>query len=474
MAEYMKLSPEDRNDGMRLACQVRLTGDSEVLLDNPAPPSPWKSIPAEDLAPPPGVLPTLESHVYGLAIDVGTTHIRVALWDRKHGRRIASRTGANPQAAFGTDILNRLDAARLNPAHADEIAALARDAIRHAVHDMLARDVGEVTPMLARIGHVVVVGNSAMMALLTGHGAAALIDPATWRLGIDYQPVDRDGWRSKWGMPHAEILVPAAVAGFIGCDLLADCIAARLLRDPPGTLLLDIGTNTEIALWDGAVLHVTSVPGGPAFEGAGIHNGMPAETGAICRVQPAAAGGFACGVIGGGAARGLCGSGLVDGIAALVTAGVLKPSGRFAVSPGGEGYTLIPGNPRSTIAGPAVDAFQRAKAAVAAAQDELLRLAGMSVRDLKRLVVCGAFGRHLNVANAQQLGLLPLVDEDCVVELHADAALAGAEQSLLSDDPESLFTEVLAKTRGINLSMVCGYDDCFVSHLRLRPFSLPA
>ena len=470
VAEYMKLSQGERDDGVRLACQLRLSGDVEIILDDPAPPSPWKSIRPGNLGTPMGALPHLERHVYGLAVDLGTTHIRLALWDRKAGRRIATRTGANPQAAFGADVLNRLDASLVSPDRTGQIAVLARDAILHGLHDMLARDVGEVTPMMAEIGQVVLVGNTAMVALLTEIGAAALIDPANWLRSIDYQPSRREDWQSKWRMPHAKFLVPAPVAGFIGCDLLADCIATHILDDLPGTLLLDIGTNTEIALWDGKTLHVTSVPGGPAFEGAGIQNGMAAEAGAISRVQRSQSGAaFNCAIIGQDEATGLCGSGLVDGVAVLLGAGLLKPSGRFSVAPGPEGFALIPDNPRSAIAGRAVDAFQRAKAAVAAAQEELLRAAGMTGGDLLRLIVCGAFGRHLDISNAQQVGLLPMIDADRV-ELHADAALAGAEQALLNDDAADLFTQLRDKTNGINLAIINGYEDHFVGHLRLRPF----
>ncbi|CAA7620756.1 putative 2Fe-2S ferredoxin-like [Candidatus Terasakiella magnetica] len=469
-AEYMKLDQDEREEGLRLACQIRLSGDARVRLDDPAPPSPWKSMDPDSLGPTFGGLPHLERHIYGLAIDLGTTHIRLALWDRKAGKRIATRMGPNPQAAFGSDVLNRLDAARLTPGRADHIAALARDAILHAVHDILARDVGEVTPMLAEIGQVVVVGNTAIMTLLTGTGIDALAAPENWLHRITYQPAHWVEWLATWRMPHAEILLPPSVAGFIGCDLLADCIATRILDDPPGTLLLDIGTNTEIALWDGESLHVTSVPGGPAFEAAGIPNGMPAEAGAIYRAMASPASqGIGCAVIGGGAAIGFCGSGLLDGIAMLVQTGVLKPSGRFKSPGSDDGHALIVGNPRSAITGCAVDAFQRAKAATAAAQEELLHKAAMTARDLKRLVVCGTFGRHLDIANAQQVGLLPMIDPQRI-ETHADAALNGCEQALLTDDCGAPFAELLSKTFAINLAMINGYEDRFVNLLRLRPF----
>jgi len=471
LAEYQKLTADERGRGLRLACQLRPQGDMAILLEDPAPPSCWKSLPAEDLSPSPGSLPTLAEHIYGVAVDLGTTHIRVALWDRKHGKRLATRRGPNPQGSFGADVLNRLSAARGSPAHAAELAKLARTAIIQAVRDILKRDVGEVTPMLAEIGAVIIVGNTAMLALLTGHGIDDLLAPDYWQLPVDYRPRDAAAWQAQWFMPHAHIALPGPVAGFVGSDLLADLLATQLTTGPAGSLLLDVGTNTEIALWDGQTLHITSVPGGPAFEAVGIRFGMAAELGAICRVNAhstPAGKAFTCETIGAVSPRGFCGSGLADAVAVLLAEGTLKPSGRFAVSPGAEGFRLDPGNPRTAITGSDVDAFQRAKAATAAAMAALLKNAGMDWSDLQRLCVCGAFGHTLEIGHAQAVGLLPPIDP-ARIELTADATLAGCERALLTQRGESLFAEMGTKIHAINLSLLVEYEENYINHLRLEP-----
>ncbi|MFA7240483.1 MAG: ASKHA domain-containing protein [Sulfuricellaceae bacterium] len=466
VAEYMRLSKGERAQGARLACQLRLAGDAEIQLDQPAPPCVWKSIAPENLISPPGRLPALQEYIYGVAVDLGTTHIRVALWDRRAGRRIATRRGFNPQGIFGADVLNRLSAV---PEHGYELAKLARSAINQAIRDMLVRDVGEVAPMLMQIGQMIVVGNTAMLALLTEHGGAELLAPDNWQRPIDYAPSDPAAWHEAWHLPHVQIVLPAPVAGFVGSDLIADLIATHLVEGVAGALLLDVGTNTEIALWDGQRLHITSVPGGPAFEGVGIRHGMPAETGAICRVRPGQ-NGYDCEVIGGDAARGLCGSGLADGIAVLLADGLLKPSGRFAAASGSQGYELLPGNPRSAIGAGDVDAFQRAKAATAAAMEVLLHGAGMGWGDIRRLCVCGAFGRHLDIGHAQAVGLLPSIDP-ALIKLDADATLAGCECALLRADGADLFSALTKLTCPVNLSFIEGYDDRYINHLRLKPIS---
>lgn len=468
-AEYMRLDSGQRAEGLRLACQLRPEGDLEIRLNDPAPPSPWTSIHPENLTPGLGGMPELERHVYGVAVDLGTTHIRVALWDRKRGIRIATRRGPNPQSDFGADVLNRLDAARSSPTQAARIAGLARDAIIEALRDILARDLGSVSPMLAEIGQMIVVGNTAMLALLAEQGAGRLLDPANWQAAIDCRPSDPARWRSQWGMPNASIAVPAPVAGFVGSDLAAALLATGIAEGPPGGMLLDIGTNTEIALWTGSMLLATSVPGGPAFEGVGIRHGMPAEAGAVFRVRPGE-GRFTCEVIGGGPADGLCGSGLVDGIAGLRAAGILKPSGRFAAAPGPDGFCLDPDSAKTAIVGADIDLFQRAKAAIAAAMEVLLGRAGMDWNGIEKLYVCGSFGSHLDIGNAQAVGLLPMVPEGRI-RLAADATLAGCETALLSPDGITLLEWLTTRIETINLSLVDDFEKFYIDRLRLVPIS---
>lgn len=467
LAEYLKLTPDDRAAGLRLACQARPQGNAEIALDHPAPPSHWQSLPPEDLMPGPGPRPDWQEPPLGLAVDLGTTHIRLALWDIRLGKRIATRRGPNPQGMFGADVLNRLEAARTYPDKAAELMELARHAILEATRDILARDVGEVSPMLAEIGRVRIVGNTAMLALLGGHGYVGLLDPDNWERPLDCTPREGESWWAAWHLPQAEVALVPPVAGFIGSDLLADLLAADFQSAPPGSLLLDVGTNSELALWDGQTLRVTSVPGGPAFEGTGIRHGMPAEIGAIRKVGTAH-GQTVLEVIGGGVARGYCGSGLVDAIALLRRTGLLRRSGRFAVSPGPDGHPLDPHLPASAITGADVDLFQRAKAALAAGMATLLAEAGMVWQDLARVTVCGAFGHTLDPVNAQELGLLPPVPPERLV-FQADASLAGCEAILLNPEADTHLATLAGRILCINLANSPAYDDLFLEHLPLGP-----
>lgn len=468
LAEYQKIPATEREQGWRLSCQLRLISDAEIEITHLAHASQWRSIAAENLMTFENVgLPNLVAHHFGVAVDLGTTHLRVSLWNRKTAQRIATRHGTNPQERYGSDVLQRLDSALKSPQIAKEISELILQAIIEAVRDMLMREVGEVSPMLAEIGAVYVVGNTAMLTLLTAHGSDELLNPAFWQKTVHCQPENFESWHKQWKLPNAEIDVLSPVCGFVGSDLTADLIATQLCKSANAAFLLDVGTNTEIALWTGSELLITAVPGAPAFEGIGIRNGMLAESGAICDIKQTDSG-LEIKTINNESARGFCGSGLVDAIAVLVANGTIKPSGRFAQAFGSEGFALIENNPHSTLTGNDIDTFQRAKAAIAAAMLTLLEQANLEWQAIERLCVCGAFGRHLNIENAQVIGLLPAIATE-KVELFADASLAGCELALLCETGAQQFTELSRHAKTFNLSLMPNYDDCYINQLRLKP-----
>ena len=167
-----------------------------------------------------------------------------------------------------------------------------------------------------------------------------------------------------------------------------------MARAERNTLVIDFGTNSEIAFWDGEAFWVASAAGGPAFDGCGISCGMPAVSGAICRIQrKSAIVPFVCKVIGNGHPKGICGSGIVDAIALMIENGSLRPSGKFA-SPTHSGVATV---------------LDRARG---------------NVGEIQRIYVCGAFGGHLNISNAKAIGLLPDLPQERFV-ISGNAALSG-------------------------------------------------
>lgn len=472
--ELRRLQPEQISQGDRLACQLFPCRDLTLRITPPPCAAVWRSIPADDLRPFARPLPERQKanrdRPLGVAVDLGTTQIRLTLWDLVRGVRLAGRTGLNPQASFGSDVMTRLTAACTAWEKAAEMGRQARGAIGEALLHIAAVE----GCWLPEIGRVSIVGNSAMLTLLAETNYDLLLKPAYWTSEIDCRPPETASWCDQWGIdPGATVAVVQPLAGFVGSDLLAGVLATRLTEQSGGALLIDFGTNSEIALWDGETLWATSAAGGPAFEGCGISCGMPAEAGAIYRAElQAPAPTFRCEVIEGGRAAGVCGSGLVDIIATLRMAGILTAAGRFAHEPGDEGLVIMAGRDDLTLGKRDVDAFQRAKAAIGAGTKCLLEMAGLGPGDLRRICVCGAFGRFLNITNAQAIGLLPDIPTD-MVELWGNSALAGCERLLFAPDSEAPIQGLKEKARTVNLARVPEFEELFVENLYLRPLRLP-
>jgi len=470
LTERQKIAPDDLAAGLRLACQLRARSQGKLYLEHPAPCSNWKSLNHYSSRTHVSGNTAIKDHPYGVAVDLGTTQIRLSLWNRQSGRLIASRIGNNPQVAFGADVLTRLDANRLQYPANQLLCHEARKAIMDGVRDILSRDMGEITPMLAQIGKVLLVGNTVMLTLICGGDSDAMYELDNWHHALELQPDDLPAWRREWRLPHADICIAQPLSGFVGSDLLADLLAIDITEQACPVLLADLGTNTEVALWDGKAIWVTSVPGGPAFEGVGMRNGLTAELGAIFKIDKDAEG-WQCRTIGDTAARGLCASGFIDAIALLLAEKHLKPSGRFSVPASDHGFLFEADNNRSAVFASDIDMFQRAKASTAAAMAQLLKFAGLEVDDLQALWICGSLGQHLDFEHAVSLGLLPAILPERV-KYFANASLAGCEELLLHPAADAKLNAIKALTKAVNLGSVAEYEELFIENLRLQPISL--
>ncbi len=460
------------SQGVRLACQVKAIHDLQIEILSPAPPSVWRYLSeGTGTASPPSKPRAPYSqfrHSLGVAVDLGTTHISITLLDLVTGRRLSGRRGPNPQASSGSDVLTRLIAAK-SIDQAEKLSRQVIQAIGDGLNDISYREGID----LRQVARIVLVGNTAMIALLTGKNYLNLLDPRYWTESIDCLPADMASWGVSWGIkPETAIEVIPPLAGFVGSDLLSGIVSTRLMEGEPGTLLVDFGTNSEMALWDGNNLWATSAAGGPAFEGCGISCGIPADPGAICRVNVSdAPEELAFEVIGGAESRGLCGSGLVDLLACLVRNRTLNNKGQFAPSVPEYGFPLCRGNPEIVLTKKDIDMFQRAKAAIGVGVKVLLTKAGMGYHELRRIFIGGVFGQYLNVVNAQEIGLLPSISEQLIVTA-GNTSLSGCEALLLLPKAEDRLRELRSRTVIVSLSNCSDFDTLFLEHLYLQPIAL--
>ncbi len=465
LVERLHLDASLLATGTRLACQIRPEKNLSLFLDNPAPPSVWRSLPDSEYRShyetsyKPG-----EKMRYGVAVDLGTTHISLAICHLHSGRRIAMRFGPNPQAKFGADIVNRLLAAADSPAAASELQERVLKAIGDVLLDIATRE----GLSLHEVGRISIVGNSAMLILLCGEDPRYLLDPKHWAAPVVCTPPQSAHWREAWNLADTAVIdIVQPLAGFVGSDLAAGLIHADVAARADPVLFIDFGTNSEMALWDGRRFLVTSAAGGPAFEGMGISCGMAAEPGAISRVRRSQGvePDWIFETLGGARPKGLCGSGLVDLVALLRREGLLNEAGQFTAG-NGTGF-LLPGTP-FRLTKHDVDQLQRAKGAIAAGFELLCKEAGIAMGQIADVLVGGAFGRTLDAANALAIGLLPPVAPGNV-QLLGNSALNGCQDLVVSALANESLRALAGQCRVINMSSLPDFEDAFIENLYLRP-----
>ena len=400
----------------------------------------------------------------GLAVDLGTTNVAAFLMDMESGARLASLAIENPQVAWGADVISRINHAARSAAGAAELRGAVLAAIGALAHD-LCQAVG------ARAGDIVDValcGNTAMHHLLLGLPVGQLgrtpfvaalrdaVDVKARELGLSV-------------CAGAYVHLPPNVGGFVGGDHVTALLATREhWRDVTTSLVMDIGTNTEITLIHQGRFLSASCPSGPALEGGHISCGMRAAEGAIERVAIGDDGELDIGVIGGKAAVGLCGSGVLDALAAFRAGGMLDQRGRLA---GQHRHVIEVDGQRAAVLAPDVSftqadvrAVQLAKAAIRAGVELLAREAGIDELDIERLVIAGAFGAYIDVASGVAVGLFPDLPRERFVQV-GNAAGAGVRQMLVSHRARASARELAGQCRYVELSTLAGFQKTFVNQI---------
>ncbi len=388
---------------MRLACRARAETPLKLKVDQ------WTMpILADDES-----LAGARRKGLAVAIDLGTTTIVAQLLDLASSKLLGLRTALNPQAAHGADLISRVRFA-LN---SDALTSLIREFLGGMVHDLATGREDEIV-------EVVLVGNSVMHHLFCG---------------LDVKPLSHAPFESpnngeqcftsnelKWRLPNSSrIRILPSIGGFVGSDILAGIVAVRLGSDKSLRALIDLGTNGEIALGNEQRILCASTAAGTAFEAGSITMGMRAATGAISHVFVHNSK-LECSVIGNAEPRGICGSGLVDAVAAGLDSGAILPSGRLA-----NGAREFPIAGAIKLSQYDIRQLQLAKGAIATGLRILLQRWGAGIQDIAAIYLSGAFGNYVRPESAVRIGLLETPPNRIVAS--GNTALRGAKFLIGSD-----------------------------------------
>ena len=394
---------------------------------------------------------SLRRRSFGIALDIGTTDIKGSLLDISSGRELAKAAVGNEQKAFGQDVITRLHLATKKGG----LKELNKKVIS-ATNKLLKQLIKDSSIDKCDIKKIVAVGNSTMYHLML------MVDPASLAKAPFLPAATSSQQRnaSKMGLDAGKGTIfkfLPNISGFVGSDILASIFTTGLHRDKKNNLIMDIGTNGEIALGSKDRIFVASCASGPAFEGRHIRCGMPATEGAIIRAKLINKQ-ISFRTIGNAAPKGISGSGLIDIISILLDKGIIDRKGRME---GKEFILYKKSGKKIYVTQEDVRQVQLAKAALAAGIEILRRKARISFKDLNRFYITGAFGGGIDKKNAKDIGLMPKETSLNKVTFLKDGALSGAEEVLLKPSCEKEIDDILAKCEHVELHKDEDFEDIF-------------
>jgi len=444
--ECEALSTSELAAGIRLACQLLVTSDLEVVFGGTENLTTRKTrmvhLPSDFTIS----QQTEDTSHYRLAVDIGTTTVVGMLCDSRRGEISDIVSRVNPQAGFGADVISRITYASKSHENLYSLQKKIIDCINEMLDELITRNNLSVND----VSEVVLAGNTTMSHLALG------IDPISLAKA-PYKPAfegAKDLLAVNLGIKvaaSANVHMLPSIAGHVGADITAGILATRLTDKKGIQLFIDIGTNGEIVLSNDSMVYACSTAAGPAFEGASIYQGMWAADGAVEAVF-IEDGDIQIRVIGGVQPVGICGSGLIDAVAAALNLGVISHKGkmltrdeaiskelpqkildRFVDTEQGRAFVLYQARDGKNIVLTQKDIreVQLAKGAIAAGIKLLLAEASAAESNIQEITLAGAFGNYINKESAMRIGLFPKVAPEKVI-LVGNAAGAGTALAALS------------------------------------------
>ena len=417
----------------------------------------------------------------GVALDLGTTHLEANLLDLQTGEVLAESNLENAQIAFGADILSRIHHATgkrrqqktIDPDFIDPGLMELQQAIMTAINDLCSELASSAGIKIDAIRAMAVSGNTTMAHLFLG------VDPyhicrEPYTPLFNRTPYIEASFIGLAIHPAAVVWMMPSVGSYFGGDLISGILASGMAQSAETRMLIDVGTNAEVVLGNSDWLIACAGAAGPALEGGVARMGMRAGPGAIeyVYINPDS---FVLDyrTIEDAPPVGICGSGLIDLVAALYLCQIIDIRGKikdpqaekdsaraafmrehicdedgmrsFLVTDAGESGQVL-------LEQIDLDAMMRSKAAMYAILTTLVNQVGLEFSDLEEIIVAGAFGRHINPERAVTLGMLPDLPLS-VYRAVGNSSLRGAEQVLLEEDARSACEAIVSSITYLELNV---------------------
>ena len=457
--ERRRLTEDELHGGVRLACRVKILGDATVRIDD------------AEMTIETGGLSKFATDKsdggegLGVAVDIGTTTVAVYVCDLESGSILKTASFKNPQAVYGADVISRIDKIVSSSSALDTQRKILVDAINSAISGICDKLYKSIT----YVKKCVLCGNTVMEHIFCG------IDPTPIaRVPFTAPTLFENGVfdAASFGInaaPDAKCLVAPCVASYLGGDIVCGVVASGFDASDGASVFIDVGTNGEIGLYSNGKIYFCSAAAGPAFEGANIVCGSAGVEGAVSSVK-LDGGELKIETIGGGKPKGICGSGIIDAIAAMLDAGVIDEAGSF--DDGYQGDLVGEENGRDAfmiadgvfITEDDVRQVQLAKAAICAGILTLLHEAKTDVSDVKSVVLAGGFGSHIDVSSARKIGLLPRGITENVI-FAGNTAGMGAVALLVGKEARKRASAVASESEYVELSASGFFMEAYIEEM---------
>ncbi len=484
---------EELVDGMRLACEsypegrcrVRiLSGDEDDFAvvtagrdeaSRQSGSDETRTEPAHDLKGDMQNVQVLRDLRYDIAVDIGTTTLAMSLISCDNAQVIHTVTGVNHQRAYGADVISRIQAA--NEGHLSELSRC----IRQDLYENMLRLLHGSGTTSTQIRRIAVAGNTTMGHILMGYSCETL--------GVyPFEPVDISLTRVSFAdFFGTEIILLPGISVYVGADIAAGLLACGFDRTDQVNVLIDLGTNGEMAVGNREKILVTSTAAGPAFEGGNISCGMGSVPGAVSRVEirdaetagssdggddsvrigtGAEARDIVCRTIGGEAPIGLCGTGVIETVYELLKQEWMDETGLLDEAYFDDGFVLARSSSGENIIFTQKDIreVQLAKSAVRAGLETLLLRYGVTYSEIGTLYLAGGFGDRIDLRKAAGIGLLPeeLLEKTVAV---GDSALRGTAEFLRDTQSEERLEQLIQVSEEVSLASDADFNRFYMEYM---------
>ncbi len=413
-AEKNHLTSQELSENVRLSCKTYVCGKCTVEIFEKE--KNKEEINIEDIK------------ACCAAVDIGTTVLEAYFFSLPDFKLIKKSKMKNLQSQFGADVISRISYAK-----DEESINRLKKVVRLSFKEMAGS-------LYDKVKNLVITGNTAMLHMYVG------INPAS----IGKYPFEAE---SMFGYSRENTYFPPCISSYVGADIVTAILASGMEKNAFPSLLVDIGTNGEIVLFDGKTFHCTSTSAGPALEGALISMGMIALDGAIKKVDKN--GDFE--TIGKEKPIGICGSGLIDAVSYMLDIGILDINGYlekpFEIKD--SGVFITPQDIRQ---------IQLAKSAICAGIETILAKNNINIEDIKTLYIAGSLGNNADINNCKKIGLIPYIDNKRI-KMIGNAALNGACMILKDEKMKEKARDIANNSKAYDLSLTGEFSQKYIENM---------